>query len=258
MKTESFCWTLGLAWILIAGSVPTTCAASAWQSAESGSPDQLSGQERVEPPEPVTEYLGRPVAQTMHYAGAEWLIRDEREREERCSLMLTNLGLRRGMTVCDMGCGNGFHTLPIAQLVGEDGQVLGVDIQPEMLVMLRDRMESAGVHNISPILGSEWDPHLPKGTVDLVLMVDVYHEFSHPQLMLAAIRRSLSGGGVAVLVEYRAEDPKVPIKPLHKMSRDQVDREMKANGFRLKSSFDKLPWQHLLTYEIDPDWVADK
>lgn len=208
---------------------------------------------RVAPPRPVRTYLGRRIAETMHYEGAPWLIRNEREREERCSLMLVNLGLKPGQTVCDMGCGNGFHSLPIAQLIGAHGQVLAVDIQPEMLVLLRERMEETGVTNITPILGSAWDPHLPAAAVDLVLMVDVYHEFSHPEPMLAAIRRSLRPGGVVVLVEFRAEDPEVPIKPVHKMSKAQVDKEMTANGFQLVRAFDRLPWQHLLVYAATPD-----
>lgn len=213
--------------------------------------EQTGKPKRVRPPKAVTHYMGRRIAQTMHYEGAPWLIRNEREREERCSMMLVNLGLRPGMTVCDMGCGNGFHSLPIAQMVGDAGQILAVDIQPEMLVLLRERMEESGVTNITPILGSAWDPHLPAGTVDLVLMVDVYHEFSHPEPMLAAIRRSLSAGGVVVLVEFRAEDPEVPIQPLHRMSREQVDLEMEANGFRRVREFDRLPWQHLLVYAAD-------
>ncbi|MDE0736956.1 MAG: class I SAM-dependent methyltransferase, partial [Pirellulaceae bacterium] len=130
-------------------------------------------------PEAVAVYKGRRVAMTMHYKGAEWLIRNEREREERCSIMLTNLGIKPGMTVCDMGCGNGFYALQMAKMVGPRGQVLGVDIQPEMLKFLRDRMEQKNINNITPILGSLHDPRLPKNQVDLVLLVDVYHEFSH-------------------------------------------------------------------------------
>jgi ubiquinone/menaquinone biosynthesis C-methylase UbiE len=187
----------------------------------------------------------------MHYKGAEWLIRDEREREERCSLMLANLGLRRGMTICDMGCGNGFHTLTLAKMVGPRGIVVGVDVQPEMLSFLRERMEEQGIENVIPILGSYHNPHLPPKSIDMILMVDVYHEFSHPQQMLAATRRSLKPDGVVVLAEYRKEDPDVPIKPLHKMSKKQVDKELTANGFRLVRSYDKLPWQHLLFYGID-------
>ena len=193
-------------------------------------------------------YMGRKIAQTMHYTGAEWLIRDEREREERCSLMLTNLGVKPGMTICDMGCGNGFYTLKLSQLTGEKGRIYAVDIQPQMLYMLRERMEKAGANNVTPVLGSMHDPRLPDGQVDLILLVDVYHEFSHPEYMLGAMRKSLSPEGLLVLVEYRAEDPEVPIKPLHKMSKDQIMKEMQANGFALKKEFDRLPWQHMMFF----------
>ena len=199
-------------------------------------------------PQPRTHYLGRKIAQTMHYAGAEWLIRDEREREERCSLMIANLGLRPGMTVCDMGCGNGYHTLPMAELVGESGIVYAVDVQPEMLALLRDRMEDRGIENVIPVLGSYHDPRLPPDSIDLILLVDVYHEFSFPERMLAAMRRSLKPAGLIVLVEYRAEDESVPIKPLHKMSKAQIEKELTANQFHRVRQFDKLPWQHMVFY----------
>lgn len=220
---------------------------------EEAGPDRDDGQTAgaARPPRPRRSYMGRTIAQTMHYDGAPWLIRNDRELQERCSLVLANLGLQRGMTVCDMGCGNGFYSIPVARLIGETGQVLAVDIQPEMLELLRERMVQEQVSNITPILGSAWDPRLPEGTVDLVLMVDVYHEFSHPPEMLAAIRRSLAPGGVVVLVEFRAEDPNVPIKRLHKMSKRQVDEEMEANGYRRVREFDRLPWQHLLVYASD-------
>jgi ubiquinone/menaquinone biosynthesis C-methylase UbiE len=189
----------------------------------------------------------------MHYAGAEWLIRNEREREERCSLMLTNLGVKPGSTVCDMGCGNGFHSLFLAQMVGPEGHVLAVDIQPEMLALLRDRMEKDGIENITPVLGSVHDPRLPDNSVDLILLVDVYHEFSHPEHMLAAMRKSLAPGGLIVLVEFRAEDPEVPIKPLHKMSKEQIMKELPPNGFKLAKEFDRLPWQHMMFFAKDDD-----
>jgi len=196
-------------------------------------------------------YKGRVIAQTMHYLGAEWLTRDSREKEERCSLMLTNLGLRTGMTVCDMGCGNGYYSLQMAKMVGQKGRVLAVDIQPEMLKLLRDRAETSGVENISPILGSFHDPRLPTGTVDLILLVDVYHEFSHPERMLQAMRLALAPKGVIVLLEYREEDKKVPIKPLHKMSKRQIMKELPANGFKLVKEFDRLPWQHMMFFGRD-------
>jgi ubiquinone/menaquinone biosynthesis C-methylase UbiE len=205
-------------------------------------------------PPPINFYMGRRIAQTMHYTGAEWLIRNEREREERCSLMLANLGVQRGMNICDMGCGNGYHTLQLAKMTGSEGIVVGVDVQPEMLLFLRERMEKQGIENVVPILGSFHNPHLPPNSLDLILLVDVYHEFSHPEQMLAAMRASLKPGGKIVLVEYRAEDRSVPIKPLHKMSKAQVDKELTANGFKLVSEFDKLPWQHMLFYGIDDTW----
>jgi len=211
----------------------------------------FSLQARAEPPPAITEYKGRVIAQTMHYSGAEWLIRDEREREERCSLMLANLGAKRGMTICDMGCGNGFYSLKLAETVGDEGQVLAVDIQPEMLSLLRDRMESEDVGNITPILGSLYDPHLPDASCDMILLVDVYHEFSHPEQMLAAMRQALKPDGVIVLVEFRTEDPKVPIKPEHKMSKKQIMKELPPNGYKLVKEFDGLPWQHMMFFGRD-------
>lgn len=202
-------------------------------------------------PEPLDEYMGRRIAQTMHYLGAEWLIRDEREREERCSMMLANLGVRTGMTICDMGCGNGYHTLRMAEMTGEKGTVYGVDVQSQMLDFLRSRMEDQGIENVIPILGSFHNPRLPRDTIDLILLVDVYHEFSHPEEMLASMRNSLKPDGLMVLVEYREEDPDVPIKPLHKMSKDQINKEMNANGFKLVKEFDKLPWQHMMFFGKD-------
>ena len=199
-------------------------------------------------PKPLTHYMGRKIAQTMHYAGAQWLLRDEREREERCSMMLANLGLKTGITVCDMGCGNGFHTLQMAQLVGKSGQVLAIDVQLGMLKLLRNRMEEQRIENVIPILGSYHNPRLPKDSVDLILLVDVYHEFSYPVQMLAAMHKSLKKDGLIVLVEFRAEDEEVPIKPLHKMSKEQINKEMNANGFKLVKQFDGLPWQHMMFF----------
>lgn len=200
-------------------------------------------------PPPLTEYYGREIAQTMHYTGAPWLIRDSRQREEDCSTMLRNLGIKTGMTVCDMGCGNGFYSLKMAKLVGDQGKVLAVDIQPEMLGLLRVRAKDAGVTNIETIAGTVVQPFLPENQVDLILCVDVYHEFSHPAKMLAAMRRALTDKGMLVLVEFRTEDPKVPIKPLHKMSKKQILKEMQPNGFHLARQFEQLPWQHMMFFQ---------
>jgi len=204
-----------------------------------------------EVPPALTEYMGRTIAQTMHYAGADWLIRESRQREEDCVEMLRQLKLKSGMTVCDMGCGNGFYALQLAELVGEDGEVVGVDIQPEMLRLLSLRAEEAGITNIRPVQGTLVDPRLEENSLDLILCVDVYHEFSHPEQMLASMRKSLRDNGLLVLVEFREEDPAVPIKPLHKMSKKQVHLEMNANGFHLSHEFDGLPWQHLMFFGKD-------
>jgi len=212
----------------------------------------LHAQERQPPA--LKEYLGRRIAQTMHYTGAEWLTRDNREQEERCSLMLSNLGMKKGMTICDMGCGNGFYTLQLAKMTGEEGKVYAVDIQPEMLKLLKSRAEDQGLKNIQPVLGTFTDPRLPKGKIDMILLVDVYHEFSHPVQMLAAMREALSPEGVCVLVEFRTEDPKVPIKPEHKMSKEQILKEWPANGFKVVKEFEGLPWQHMLFLARDETW----
>ena len=201
-------------------------------------------------PPGLETYMGREIAQTMHFDGADWLVRESREREEDCTTMLANLGVEPGMTVCDMGCGNGFYTLKLGEMVGEDGSVLAVDIQPEMLEKLRERAHVNELENIELILGTIADPKLPAGEVDIILCVDVYHEFSHPVHMLEAMRESLAPGGRLVLVEFRAEDPNVPIRELHKMSRQQMLREMSANGFELADEFEDLPWQHMMFFEV--------
>jgi ubiquinone/menaquinone biosynthesis C-methylase UbiE len=215
---------------------------------------QLESPKDLITPPALTEYKGRRIAQTMHYLGAEWLTRDEREQEERCSLMLTNLGVKRGMAICDMGCGNGFYTLQLAKMVGEKGHLYGVDIQPEMLKFLNERADKQGIKNVSPILGTFTNPRLPSGKIDLILCVDVYHEFSHPEQMLAAMREALSPEGLVVLVEFRAEDPKVPIKPEHKMTKEQLLKELPPNGFKLAKEFEGLPWQHMMFFGRDEDW----
>lgn len=210
------------------------------------------------PPAPV-HYLGRRIATTMSYHGAGWLTRPEREQEERASKLLEALAIKPGWTVADLGCGNGFHALPMAKMVGESGRILAVDIQPQMLKLLERRAKEAGVEDrITPILATATDPKLPPNSVDLLIMVDVYHEISHPEQVLAHIRRALKPGGRAVWVEFRTEDVDVPIKPEHKMSKLQVKKEAVANGFRLVRSFDELPWQHVLFFERDDAWKPRK
>jgi precorrin-6B methylase 2 len=204
-------------------------------------------------PPPATHFMGREIAQTMHFTGAPWLVRESRQREEDCRLLIEALAIQPGQTVCDMGCGNGFYTLELARRVGPRGRVYAVDVQPEMLRMLLGRLAEEGIHNVKPVLGTAIDPRLPKGEVDLVLCIDVYHEFSHPEAMLARIRESLAPGGRLVLAEFRGEDPAVPIKPEHKMTKAQVRAELEPSGFTLAREFDRLPWQHLLFFEAGPD-----
>jgi cyclopropane fatty-acyl-phospholipid synthase-like methyltransferase len=224
----------------------STSFARAVEPAKTSS-DAAAATETVPPP--LKFYKGREIADAMHYSGASWLVRESREREEECSTMLKALHLKSGQTVCDMGCGNGFYTLKLAKIVGEKGQVLAVDIQPEMLSLLNERAKEEKLSNIKPILGTPIDPNLPEGRIDLILCVDVYHEFSNPEEMLAVMRKGLKPGGRIALVEFRAEDPKVPIKPLHKMTKEQILKEWPANGFKLVEQFDKLPWQHLMFFE---------
>jgi ubiquinone/menaquinone biosynthesis C-methylase UbiE len=176
-------------------------------------------------------------------------MRKMREEEEKTSEMMKNLGIKPGMDVADIGSGNGYHTLKMAKVIGEKGDAYAVDIQPQMLEMLEKRAKEANIKNVKSVLNSFWDTKLPENSIDLALMVDVYHEFSHPERMLASIHKSLNPGGRIALVEFRTEDPKVPIKKLHKMSKEQIMKEFPANGFKLVQSYDKLPWQHLMFFE---------
>ena len=204
-------------------------------------------------PDRLYEYLGRPIATTMGYLGAPWLIRSNREDEERATQLWDALAVQPGWTVCDLGAGNGYHSLELARRVGPEGSVLAVDIQPEMLAMLEERAQEAGIENVQLIEGLSHDPRLPDASCDLVLMVDVYHELYHPAHTLRALYRALKPGGRVVLVEYREEDPTVPIKPDHKMSKAQVNKELNANGFVLDEEFDELPWQHVMFFKRDTD-----
>lgn len=210
----------------------------------------------VAEPDPPGHYMGREIAPFMSVDGADWLVRNSRYREEQPQRLLAALELKQGQRVCDFGCGNGYYTLQLARRVGPAGQVWAVDIQQEMLDLLAERIAARRLKNIRPTLATETDPRLPAGELDLVLMVDVYHELAQPAEVLAAVRRALAPTGRLVLVEFREEDPDVPILPLHKMSQQQVLRELTANGYKLVGQFDKLPWQHVLTF-ADQDSPAE-
>ena len=199
-------------------------------------------------------YFGREIARTMHWSGAEWLLRETRADEENTRLLLESLGIREGEAVCDFGCGNGYYTLPFAERVGPNGRVFAVDIQQEMLDMLAERAAERELENLERVLGDVRDPKLPAASCDLVCMIDVYHELSHPESVLARVRAALKDGGRLVIVEFRLEDPTVPIKRRHKMAKSQVLLELAANGFVLEGEFDGLPRQHLLRFVRDAAW----
>lgn len=209
-------------------------------------------------PKGLTKYMNRRIALPMSYHGIPWLNRPERIQEENPEEMLEQLKVTEGMVVCDMGCGDGYYSIQLSKLVGPKGKVLAVDIQPEMLQQLSRRCAESNVENIDMIHGAVHDPKLPEGEVDLVLMVDVYHEFSHPVQMLEAIRKSLKPTGVIALVEFRAEDPNVPIFPEHKMTKKQIAKEYQANGFELDREYDRLPWQHLQFWKRSDKPVGNK
>lgn len=191
---------------------------------------------------------GRVYALPMGVQGAPWLDRRERDVEEEPDLAVRLLGIRRGWTVADVGAGSGYFTTRLAKAVGEKGVVYASDIQPGMLELLKQAVAKARVSNVTAVLGTFDDPKLPAASLDLVLMVDVYHEFSQPQRMLQKIREALKPGGRLALVEYRAEDPSVPIRPEHKMTKAQVRMEVEAEGFKQWRVYDDLPQQHLLIF----------
>lgn len=196
-------------------------------------------------------YKGRVIAPVMSASGADWLNRPEREKTEMPDRLLDALEIKPGMTVADVGAGIGYFSWRIARRVGPEGRVLAVEIQPEMLERLGVEMRKRNISNVRSILGTPVDPILPAQSVDLVLMVDVYHEFQHPEEMVAKIRNSLKEDGRMVVVEYRGEDPTVPIRPEHKMTVKQVLLEILPMGFRLQSRLDFLPWQHVFIFVKD-------
>lgn len=193
-------------------------------------------------------YEGREISHVMGHLGAGWLERPQRERQERTDLLIGRLPLEPDDVVADIGAGTGYFSFPVARRVPE-GRVIAVDIQPQMLQIIRERRAAAGVDNVETVLGNETDPGLDPSSVDLAFIVDAYHEFSHPLEMGSALVRALRPGGKLVLVEYRAEDPAVPIKPLHKMSEKQVRREMAVLGLDWVVTEDYLPQQHVLIFE---------
>ena len=211
-----------------------------------------SGYETAPPRDPNgigTYYLGRQIAHVMGHEGAGWLERSGRRQEEGTDLLLKALKLKPTDVVADIGAGTGFFAFQLAKKVPQ-GQVLAVDIQPEMIAALHVNKRKLNAPNVRPVLSTTTNPALPADSVDLVLIVDAYHEFDHPREMGQAIRRALRPGtGRLALVEYRAEDPDVPIKRIHKMSVEQARKEMAAVGLTLVETVETLPQQHLLLFQ---------
>jgi SAM-dependent methyltransferase len=193
-------------------------------------------------------HAGREIAQVMSFHGAQWLERTERIDEERPDLVLAALELKPGMAVADVGAGTGYYAWRMAQRVGSSGTVYAVDIQPEMIAMLEKQVARRGTANVKALLGTPADPRLPSNTLDLVLMVDVYHEFEFPYEMLAALTRALKPGGRLVFVEFRGNDPAVPIKPLHTMTELQVRTEASLHPLEWVRTVSGLPWQHVIVF----------
>lgn len=191
-------------------------------------------------------YMGREIAHVMGYQGAAWLERENREKEERTDMLIRSLNLKLGMTVADIGAGTGYFSRKMATRVGNTGAVYAVDVQPEMVGKLKFAAKSHA--NIKPVLSTETDVVLPANSLDLVIMVDVYHELAYPYEVMQSVLRALKPNGRLVLVEYRAEDDRVPIKASHKMSEAQIKREMAALPLTWQRTLSHLPWQHVVIF----------
>lgn len=246
-KAGTFCW---LRWCLVAGWL----AFMPWvgRGAESVEAERYEYRTEHSRDGQGKFYMGREIALVMGHQGADWLERPTRNEEENTEKLMTLLPVQPGQVVADIGAGSGYFTRRLARQVGPHGKVLAVDIQPEMLEILTNRLAAENIRNVEAVLGTIQDPRLPPASVDLVLMVDVYHEFSHPYEMIQAIAKALKPGGRIAFVEFRAEDPSVPIKPIHKMSEAQVKKEMSVHPVPYERSEGGLPWQHLILFRKPP------
>ena len=192
-------------------------------------------------------YMGRQIAQVMSHYGIDWLERKEREMEENTSLLLKNLAVKPGMVIADIGAGSGYQSALLSKMVGT-GKVYAVDVEPEMIAYLNARIKQEKLTHIVPVLSTEQNVSLPENSIDMMLLVDVYHEFSYPYEMTVSMLAALKPGGKLVLVEFRSEDLTVPIKTIHKMSEAQAIKEFKAAGFAFDKNINNLPWQHCMVF----------
>lgn len=192
-------------------------------------------------------YMGREIAYVMGFQGMSWLERPEREKEENVSKLIRNMDIKPTDVIADIGAGSGYHVFKMAP-IAKEGLIYAVDIQEEMLNAIRQKMKKGLAKNVTPIKGNDKSVELPENTVDKILMVDVYHEFSYPIEMIASMKKALKTDGKIYLIEYRGEDPKVPIKDVHKMTQAQSVKEMEAAGFKLEVNLENLPWQHCMVF----------
>ncbi|AMQ56168.1 class I SAM-dependent methyltransferase [Algoriphagus sanaruensis] len=193
-------------------------------------------------------YMGREISFVMGFEGMSWLERRSREQEESVSMAIKNLPVSESSVVADIGAGSGYYTFKIAPKVPQ-GKIFAVEIQDQAINYLKAKSKELGFSNVIPVMGTEKSPNLPVASVDLAIMVDVYHELEFPVEMLAAIKKSLKPGGKLLLIEYRGEDPAIAIKPLHKMTVKQAEKELEANGFKLVENGKFMKIQHFLVFE---------
>lgn len=256
-------FSLPAATFALGGDDPPAAAPKGGEPAQETAKDKAKARKNARPlRSPALDdhapfYMGRPIADVMSYLGATWLFRAEREQEEQPEKMLDALQLKPGMTVADVGAGAGYTSLRISRRVGPEGKVLATDIQPQMIRMLKANAQTVKATNIQPILCTATETNLPENAVDLAIMVDVYHECSHPDETLQGIRKALKPGGRLVLVEFRAEDPEVPIKPEHKMTLAQIRKEIEPQGFAFHEVHEFLPWQHIVIFK-KPETKAEE
>lgn len=255
-----YCAVLGsLLWLLMFSvSVPLNAAdesGTAFKSQKTDGAKRYETKKKHSPDGIGKFYMGREIALVMGFQAADWLERPEREDEERLTLLVKELKLKPGQTIADIGAGSGVISIMMAEQVGEKGLVYAVDIQPQMLRILGDKLKNDGIKNIELIQATEKSPELPPQSVDLALMVDVYHEFEFPYETILALSQALKPGGRVAFVEYRREDPEVPIKLIHKMSEAQIKKEIGQPEFGLKwkETIKSLPRQHIVIFERQQD-----